>query len=113
MSAIRIAFKVHGTVQGKSSNNFIGFTCVGFRDFTQKRATEHGLKGWVKNTTCGRVEGEAQGDSESVQKLLKDIDRGPRLAHVVKLEKKDLTPQDGEDHFGVKRTSDSAFHSEP
>ncbi|OJJ30610.1 hypothetical protein ASPWEDRAFT_46221 [Aspergillus wentii DTO 134E9] len=102
MSAIRIAFKVHGTVQG-----------VGFRDFTQKRATEHGLKGWVKNTTCGRVEGEAQGDSESVQKLLKDIDRGPRLAHVVKLEKKDLTPQDGEDHFGVKRTSDSAFHSEP
>ncbi|KAL2870766.1 mitochondrial alternative oxidase [Aspergillus lucknowensis] len=82
MATQRIAFKVHGTVQG-----------VGFRDFTQKRAIEYGLKGWVKNTDCGRVEGEAQGAEEQLQKFLKDINKGPRLAHVVKLEKKALNTQ--------------------
>ncbi|KAB8267612.1 acylphosphatase [Aspergillus minisclerotigenes] len=98
MSTQRIAFKVSGTVQG-----------VGFRDFTQKRASEFGLKGFVRNTTCGRVEGEAQGTPESIQKLLKEINNGPRLAHVVKVEKKDLAVQDSETHFGVRRTSESAY----
>ncbi|KAE8137583.1 hypothetical protein BDV38DRAFT_282831 [Aspergillus pseudotamarii] len=74
---------------------------VGFRDFTQRRAAEFGLKGWV--------EGEAQGTPESIQKLLKEINNGPRLAHVVKVEKKDLAVQDGEAYFGVMRTSESAF----
>ncbi|OOO10581.1 acylphosphatase [Aspergillus oryzae] len=90
MSTQRIAFKVSGTVQG-----------VGFRDFTQRRASEFGLKGFV--------EGEAQGTPESIQKLLKEINNGPRLAHVVKVEKKDLAVQDSETHFGVRRTSESAF----
>ncbi|KAE8421677.1 Acylphosphatase-like domain-containing protein [Aspergillus pseudocaelatus] len=90
MSIQRIAFKVSGTVQG-----------VGFRDFTQRRAAEFDLKGWV--------EGEAQGTPESIQKLLKEINNGPRLAHVVKVEKKDLAVQDGEAYFGVMRTSESAF----
>ncbi|GFF62661.1 acylphosphatase [Aspergillus lentulus] len=84
---------------------------VGFRDFTQKRAVEYGLKGWVKNTTCGRVEGEVQGSDETLQKFFKDIDKGPRLAHVVKIEKRDLTPEEGEDHFAVRRTSDSVFEA--
>ncbi|KAL4895107.1 Acylphosphatase-like domain-containing protein [Aspergillus ambiguus] len=92
MSSQRIAFKVHGTVQG-----------VGFRDFTQRRASEFGLKGWV--------EGEAQGDEDSIKRLLKEINNGPRLAHVVKVEKKAIGVQDGESHFGVRRTSESAFGS--
>ncbi|PWY70953.1 acylphosphatase [Aspergillus heteromorphus CBS 117.55] len=98
MASQRIAFKVHGTVQG-----------VGFRDFTQRRATEYDLKGWVKNTHCGRVEGEAQGTEESIQKLLKDINNGPRHAHVVKLEKKSIAPKDGEGEFGFVKTSESGY----
>ncbi|PYI18468.1 acylphosphatase [Aspergillus violaceofuscus CBS 115571] len=98
MSSQRIAFKVSGTVQG-----------VGFRDFTQKRATEYGLNGWVKNTHCGRVEGEAQGPKESVQKLLKDLNNGPRLAHVVKLEQKEIGVKDGEEKFSCYKTSESGF----
>ncbi|KAE8153419.1 acylphosphatase [Aspergillus avenaceus] len=98
MTAQRIAFKVHGTVQG-----------VGFRDFTQKRAAEFDLKGFVRNTTCGRVEGEAQGPPESIQKLVKEINNGPRLSHVVKVEKRDLALQEGEDRFLVLRTSESVF----
>ncbi|KAJ5168733.1 uncharacterized protein N7482_004327 [Penicillium canariense] len=99
MSSKRIAFKVHGSVQG-----------VGFRDFTQKCATSHGLRGWVRNTTCGKVEGEVQGDGETVQKLLQQIDKGPRMAHVVKLEKREMELVDGEDRFLVMRTADSMFH---
>ncbi|KAL4759263.1 acylphosphatase [Aspergillus foveolatus] len=100
MATQRIAFKVHGTVQG-----------VGFRDYTMKRAVEYGLSGWVKNTDCGRVEGEAQGSEESIQKFLNDINNGPRLAHVVKLEKKALDPKNGESQFGLRKTSATVFDS--
>ncbi|KAL4988574.1 Acylphosphatase-like domain-containing protein [Aspergillus falconensis] len=100
MATQRIAFKVHGTVQG-----------VGFRDYTMKRAAEYGLKGWVKNTDCGKVEGEAQGPEERIQKFLKDINNGPRHAHVVKLEKKILDSKDGEDQFGLRKTSATVFES--
>ncbi|KAJ5603953.1 hypothetical protein N7537_006909 [Penicillium hordei] len=95
---LQIAFKVHGTVQG-----------VGFRDFTQKCAKLDGLKGWVRNTTCGRVEGEAQGSDEKVKKFLQRIDKGPSMAHVVKLEKRDLDVRHDEEGFTVMRTAESMF----
>ncbi|KAJ5550176.1 Acylphosphatase [Penicillium sp. DV-2018c] len=98
MSNIRVAFKVHGTVQG-----------VGFRDFTQKAAKLHELKGWVRNTTCGRVEGEAQGPGENVKKFLQRIDKGPSMAQVVKLEKRNLDLRDDEEGFSVMRTAESMF----
>lgn len=50
-----------------------------------------------------QVEGEAQGDESSVQKLLKDVDRGPRLAHVMKLEKSEIEPKEGENNFSILR----------
>lgn len=48
------------------------------------------------------MEGEAQGDEESVQKYLKDLNHGPSAAHVVKLEKSELEAKDGESSFEVK-----------
>ncbi|OQE84964.1 hypothetical protein PENNAL_c0025G07125 [Penicillium nalgiovense] len=98
MSNIRVAFKVHGTVQG-----------VGFRDFAEKCAKLDSLKGWVRNTTCGRVEGEAQGSDEKVQKFLQRIDKGPPRSHVVKLEKRALDVRDDEEGFAVMRTAESMF----
>ncbi|KAJ5856386.1 uncharacterized protein N7529_010330 [Penicillium soppii] len=80
-------------------------------DFTQKCATSYGLKGWVRNTTCEKVEGEAQGSDEMMQKFFQQINKGPRLAHVVKLEKHDLELRDDEDHFAVIRTAESMFKS--
>ncbi|CRL30167.1 Acylphosphatase-like [Penicillium camemberti] len=79
------------------------------RDFTQKCAKLDGLKGWVRNTTCGRVEGEAQGSDEKVKKFLQRIDKGPSMAHVVKLEKRDLDVRDDEEGFAVMRTAESMF----
>ncbi|KAE8556251.1 hypothetical protein EYB25_000952 [Talaromyces marneffei] len=128
MALTRVRFKVHGTVQG-----------VSFRAFTQKRATEYGVTGWVRNTPDGRVcsfsfpfmnpkfassssspspssreiansaeymtqvEGEVQGEPDLVQKLLKDVDKGPRHAHVVKLEKGEVETLDDEESFEIRR----------
>ncbi|EHK98661.1 putative Acylphosphatase [Glarea lozoyensis 74030] len=75
----RVAFRVHGEVQEK--------------------ATSYSLTGWVKNAANGKVEGEVQGSEEDVQKLLKDIDKGPTHAHVVRVDKSDLDPVDGESKF--------------
>ncbi|KAJ9195107.1 hypothetical protein DTO166G4_2897 [Paecilomyces variotii] len=91
MTDKRIYFKVHGTVQG-----------VNFRNFTDTRANDYGLVGFVRNTSDGKVEGEAQGSDESLQKLLKDINKGPRLAHVVKVEKQEIDPKEGESNFVVR-----------
>jgi acylphosphatase len=49
-----------------------------------------------------KVEGEAQGEEDVLQKFLKDIDRGPSHAHVVKLEKSEIEIQEGESSFDVR-----------
>ncbi|KAK2792964.1 hypothetical protein FQN50_010032, partial [Emmonsiellopsis sp. PD_5] len=72
-------------------------------DFTQRNANSYGLTGWVRNTTDGKVEGEAQGDEASLAKLLKDVNRGPRHAHVVKLDKEEIERKEGEVGFVVSR----------
>ncbi|MCJ1362774.1 hypothetical protein MMC16_001880 [Acarospora aff. strigata] len=84
----RISFLVHGDVQG-----------VNFRSFTEKKASSYGLTGWVANTSNGKVEGEAQGDEQSLQKLLTDINKGPSAAHVVKVETSELSVKEGESSF--------------
>ncbi|KAK5049976.1 hypothetical protein LTR84_004095 [Exophiala bonariae] len=84
----RIAFTVHGRVQG-----------VCFRDFTQKKANSYGITGFVKNTNDGKVVGEAQGNEDALKKLKGDLNEGPRAAHVVKLEIKEIQSKDGESSF--------------
>ncbi|KAK3362912.1 acylphosphatase [Lasiosphaeria hispida] len=93
MAAKRVYFLAHGgMVQG-----------VGFRYFTQKRADEYSITGWVRNIPNNKVEGEAQGDEEVIKKFLRDVDNGPRHAHVVKLDKEDRDLVDEETAFEVRR----------
>ncbi|KAJ5125777.1 hypothetical protein N7448_005091 [Penicillium atrosanguineum] len=100
---VQILFSVSGSVQGP--------TLIIYRDFTQKAAVRQKLKGWCRNTTCGRVEGEVQGDQAAMKKFLQEIDKGPRMSHVVKVEKKNMEPHEREDSFEVLRTGESMFHS--
>ncbi|KAL2159169.1 hypothetical protein VTH06DRAFT_2601 [Thermothelomyces fergusii] len=89
----RIYFLVHGgVVQG-----------VGFRYFTRHRAVELNLTGWVRNTDNNKVEGEAQGEDDAIAVFLKHIDNGPRHAHVVKLDKEEREPVEGETEFEIRR----------
>lgn len=49
--------------------------------------------------------GEAQGSEESIKSYLKEINKGPRAAHVVKVEKEEIEVKEGEKSFHVKWTS--------
>lgn len=59
---------------------------------------------YITLTSHLQVEGEAQGEEENVKKLLKDVDRGPPHARVVKLEKNEIELVDGETTFEVRRS---------
>ncbi|KAH8910580.1 Acylphosphatase [Coniochaeta sp. PMI_546] len=88
----RVYFLAHGgRVQG-----------VGFRYFTRKRAVEYKLTGWVRNTDNNKVEGEAQGDPEAIKSFLKDVDKGPRHSHVVRLDHEDRDLVEGETEFQIR-----------
>ena len=68
-------FLISGRVQG-----------VGFRYFVQACAEREGLGGWVRNLADGRVEVVAEGDRESVDRLERQIRRGPAGARVEHVE---------------------------
>ncbi|KAM0330001.1 hypothetical protein ACHAQA_004170 [Verticillium albo-atrum] len=88
----RIYFIVYGgRVQG-----------VGFRYFTQKRGNEYGLTGWCRNVDDNKVEGEAQGDRESLKKFFQDVAQGPRSAQVVKLSQMARDGVEGEEGFHIR-----------
>jgi Acylphosphatase len=57
-----------------------------------------------------QVEGQAQGEPEVLSKFVKDLDKGPQHAHVVRLDTKDMDPVADEDGFETKATrrSDNA-----
>ena len=55
---------------------------VGYRDWTVRNARELGLTGWVRNLSDGRVEVLADGDEDSLHRLLEALRTGPRLATV-------------------------------
>ena len=91
---VRLHAIVEGRVQG-----------VGFRYFTQERATILGLTGWVRNRWNGTVEVVAEGSKEDVDILLKAIQRGPR-AGTTRNVKVDWLEATGEfNSFRVKMTT--------
>lgn len=64
-------YVIRGRVQG-----------VGFRDFTQCRATELGLTGYVRNLADGNVEAVAQGGSAQLDEFAGLLRQGPRGSNV-------------------------------
>jgi acylphosphatase len=70
-SLIRCRVLISGRVQG-----------VNFRAACQWMAVQHGVTGWVRNLSDGRVEAVFEGPTDDVQPLLDWASRGPRLAQV-------------------------------
>ena len=66
---------VHGDVQG-----------VGFRYFLMREAQRLGLRGWVRNLDDGTVEFVAEGARMDLEVLEQAAERGPRMAHVERLD---------------------------
>ncbi|MEX0966825.1 MAG: acylphosphatase [Bacteroidia bacterium] len=69
MTGLRIS--VSGNVQG-----------VNFRSETQRKAEELEIQGYVKNLESGKVEIEAQGSDEAMQKFLDWLKVGPAASDV-------------------------------
>jgi len=82
LTAKRYQYKIFGQVQG-----------VGFRPFIYKIAIELDLKGFVKNSENG-VEMELEGEPSHIKEFMKilDSDRLPPLAHIDKIEEKEISP---------------------
>src|SRR5262249_28953653 len=74
-------FLISGRVQG-----------VGFRYFAQAAARREGLHGWVRNLPDGRVEAEAEGDAEAVERFERAVRHGPPGARVDDVEVHDEVP---------------------
>ena len=66
---------VSGRVQG-----------VNFRWYTQRKAQELGLTGWVRNLWDGRVEAIFEGPEAAVRQAVKWCHTGERPAHVDKVD---------------------------
>jgi len=77
---MRMAFKVHGRVQG-----------VGFRYFVREAAWDLGLSGWVRNEFDGTVTGEVAGEPAPLDDFRRALERGSGMAYVTRL---DWTPLD-------------------
>ncbi|KAH7409728.1 Acylphosphatase-domain-containing protein [Cadophora sp. MPI-SDFR-AT-0126] len=73
-----------------------------YRYFTRKKATSYGVTGWVRNAPNNKVEGEAQGEDDVMQKFMKDVERGPSHSAVEKVEKQEIEVVDGETEFEVR-----------
>ena len=92
---IRISAHCNGIVQG-----------VGFRPFVYRVATQHGLSGWVRNSSQG-VFLEAEGDRRAVESFLNDLRReAPPLARIDHCEHRRVVPT-GELGFRVVESDDT------
>lgn len=87
----RLHVLVHGRVQG-----------VSFRYYTQRRALELGVSGWVRNEWDGSVQVVAEGPRSALAELLAFLSVGPRGAVVSRLEPKWLPPTGGFSRFEVR-----------
>ncbi len=70
-----VQVRVTGRVQG-----------VAFRAWTEGRARELGLEGWVRNESDGSVTALIGGDPVAVEKMVRALHEGPRWARVERVE---------------------------
>jgi acylphosphatase len=81
---------VRGTVSGRVQG-------VGFRAYTRQAALKHGVAGWAKNLTDGRVEFLLCGADDKVHAVKEMIATGPKWSQVDNIDSIEIecTPQSG------------------
>jgi acylphosphatase len=83
---------VHGRVQG-----------VGFRYFVQHVGNRIGLTGDVRNCSDSTVEIVVEGSLKKIADFLKEVERGPTLARVQRIDVTDIPVQGSYDSFKIER----------
>jgi len=74
---------------------------VGFRYFVRHKAKELKIFGWVRNTSEGWVEIEAEGDSRQVDVFIDWMKIGPPAAIVKNVSFSEITPLRNFTHFYI------------
>ena len=87
----RLQAVVRGRVQG-----------VSFRYYTQRRARELGLVGYVRNVWDGTVEVVAEGERTDLDELLAFLRTGPRAAFVTDVDAQWPAPTSSFSRFEVR-----------
>ena len=79
----------HGSVQG-----------VGFRYYSEHKANQLRLTGWVKNLYNGDVEMEVQGSQAAIDELVAFLD-GRRFVQITGMDVKKMDIVEDEQKFGI------------
>ena len=74
---------------------------VGFRWFAETVAAREGLHGWVRNLPDGRVEAQAEGDAEAIERFERALRQGPPAARVERVEVDHVEPSGRDTGFTV------------
>ncbi len=89
-SSVRARIWVSGLVQG-----------VAFRAFTQRAASQQGLRGGVRNLDDGRVAVEVEGARQAVESLIASLRTGPPMARVQDVQVQWETPTEQYEDFRI------------
>lgn len=81
-----------------------GVQGVGYRAFAQRRAEALGLTGYVINLRDRRVRIRVEGDRETVETYVRDLEKGPPLAEVRKVSVSWVPPSGKYRGFAVRFT---------
>jgi acylphosphatase len=82
--------KIFGRVQG-----------VFFRDFTQEKANDLGVRGWVRNAPDGTVEAIIEGNQPALDSMIAWCHKGSPSSQVEKVEVEWVEPE-GSEGFEVR-----------
>jgi len=74
---------------------------VGFRWFAESAAAREGLHGWVRNLPDGRVEAQAEGDAEALDRFERALRHGPPAADVETVDVDAIMPTGRDTGFSV------------
>lgn len=88
---VRLQVTVSGSVQG-----------VGFRYFTQMKAVQFGITGWVKNNTNGTVHIVAAGDKDNLDQFIHELRLGNPFSKVENIEINELSDTETFQSFKIK-----------
>lgn len=86
--------EIYGIATGKVQR-------VGYRDFVERYARDHGLTGWVKNREDGSVEMVVQGIPDELKVCIEALNEGSVLSRVESLAVDWRTPAKLYDEFKV------------